>query len=76
MRKFRTTVHFMLGNLNNFAETDVVDYALLSHIDKYMLYELYHFTKFVETAYDEFVFIRGECCLVLLDLAYFSSSKL
>jgi len=29
-------VRFMLGNLNDFAETDVVDYSLLNHVDKVM----------------------------------------
>ncbi len=60
-RRFRNTTKFILGNLNNFKKTDVLDYQELTDVDKYMIlkldvviteciqaYENYEFKKIVD----------------------------
>jgi len=60
IRKFRNTARFMLGNLNGFKETDQVAYKDLSRLDKFMLAEVYQFSKNVNAGYDEFMFNKGK----------------
>ncbi|KAF9584979.1 hypothetical protein BGW38_004412 [Lunasporangiospora selenospora] len=71
IRKFRNTARFMLGNLNNFKEVDSMPYEKLSRLDKYMLSEIYNFSRNVDTAYDEFMFSK-----VFTQLQFFSSTVL
>ncbi|OZJ02176.1 hypothetical protein BZG36_04805 [Bifiguratus adelaidae] len=56
MRKIRTTARFMLGNLHDFRESDLVAYEGLRPFDKYMLGKLSQFIMMVENAYESFAF--------------------
>lgn len=60
IRKFRNTARFMLGNLNGFKETDQIPYEELSRLDRFMLSEVYQFSKNVNAAYDEYMFNKGK----------------
>ncbi|KAF9903138.1 hypothetical protein EC991_004121 [Linnemannia zychae] len=71
IRKFRNTARFMLGNLNGFKETDQVPYEDLSRLDRFMLSEVYQFSKNVNSAYDEYMFNK-----VFTQLQYFTSTTL
>ncbi|OAQ31649.1 isoleucine--tRNA ligase [Linnemannia elongata AG-77] len=71
IRKFRNTARFMLGNLNGFKETDQIPYEELSRLDRFMLSEVYQFSKNVNAAYDEFMFNK-----VFTQLQYFTSTTL
>ncbi|KAF9097063.1 hypothetical protein BGX23_009865 [Mortierella sp. AD031] len=71
IRKFRNTARFMLGNLNGFKETDQVPYEELSRLDRFMLSEVYQFSKNVNAAYDEYMFNK-----VFTQLQYFTSTTL
>ncbi|KAI7906731.1 tRNA synthetases class I-domain-containing protein [Cokeromyces recurvatus] len=59
LRKIRTTARFLLGNLYDFKEEYYVPYKELQEIDKYMLYELYHYNQRVTNAYDDFAFNKA-----------------
>ncbi|CAG8624075.1 4995_t:CDS:10, partial [Ambispora gerdemannii] len=54
MRKYRNTVRFMLGNLNDFNYKDQVKIELLKPIDCYLLHQVYIFGEQVNQAYAEF----------------------
>ncbi|CAG8576245.1 6913_t:CDS:10, partial [Acaulospora morrowiae] len=56
MRRYRNTARFMLGNLNNFNYNQLMKYEDLKSIDRYALYELYHFGKAVNSGYEDFAF--------------------
>lgn len=56
MRKVRTTVRFMLGNLSDFDATKAVPYEQLKHVDQYMLHELNRFTDTMTEAYEAYNF--------------------
>ncbi|KAF8985813.1 hypothetical protein BGZ46_001781 [Entomortierella lignicola] len=71
IRKFRNTARFMLGNLNGFKEDQQVPYEELSKLDKFMLAEVYQFSKNVNAGYDEFMFNK-----VYTQLQYFTSTTL
>ncbi|KAI1315672.1 hypothetical protein EDD11_000446 [Mortierella claussenii] len=71
IRKFRNTARFMLGNLNGFKESQQVSYDDLSRLDKFMLSEVYQFSKNVNAGYDEFMFNK-----VFTQLQYFTSTTL
>ncbi|KAF9402080.1 hypothetical protein BGX21_011323 [Mortierella sp. AD011] len=71
IRKFRNTARFMLGNLNGFKEDQQVPYDDLSRLDKFMLAEVYQFSKNVNAGYDEFMFNK-----VYTQLQYFTSTTL
>ncbi|KAF9432820.1 hypothetical protein BGZ76_010263, partial [Entomortierella beljakovae] len=71
IRKFRNTARFMLGNLNGFKEDQQVPYEELSRLDKFMLSEVYQFSKNVNSGYDEFMFNK-----VYTQLQYFTSTTL
>ncbi|KAJ2698105.1 isoleucine-tRNA ligase [Coemansia sp. IMI 209128] len=59
IRKIRSTVRFMLGNLDGFTPEMAVPYEQLPGIDRYMLHELYHFKKAATAAFDRFEFFRA-----------------
>lgn len=59
IRKFRNTARFMLGNLNGFKESEALPYDQLSRLDKFMLSEVYNFSRNVNAGYDEFMFNKG-----------------
>jgi isoleucyl-tRNA synthetase len=59
VRKFRITARFMLGNLNGFKEDEQVKYEGLSRLDKFMLAEVYQFSKNVTSGYDDLLFNKG-----------------
>ncbi|KAG0305874.1 hypothetical protein BGZ98_003397 [Dissophora globulifera] len=71
IRKFRNTARFMLGNLDGFKENQQVSYEDLSRLDKFMLSEVYQFSKNVNAGYDEFMFNK-----VFTQLQYFTSTTL
>ncbi|KAF8930643.1 Isoleucyl-tRNA synthetase [Dissophora ornata] len=71
VRKFRATARFMLGNLNGFKESEAVAYEDLSRLDKFMLSEVYQFSKSVSAGYDEYMFNK-----VYGQLQYFTSTTL
>ncbi|GAB5593821.1 isoleucine-tRNA ligase [Umbelopsis nana] len=56
MRKVRTTVRFMLGNISDLTRTDMVPYDQLQPVDQYMLYELGKFNTTMTESYDAFDF--------------------
>ncbi|KAG2177337.1 hypothetical protein INT43_007994 [Umbelopsis isabellina] len=56
MRKVRTTVRFMLGNLSDFDSTKAAPYEQLKHVDQYMLHELNRFTDTMTEAYEAYNF--------------------
>ncbi|KAJ2810415.1 isoleucine-tRNA ligase [Coemansia furcata] len=59
IRKIRSTVRFMLGNLNGFTREMAVPYEQLPEMDRYMLHELYQFKKAATTAFGKFEFFRA-----------------
>ncbi|KAF9190433.1 hypothetical protein BGZ51_008619 [Haplosporangium sp. Z 767] len=71
IRKFRNTARFMLGNLNGFKEGSQVPYEQLSRLDKFMLSEVYQFSKNVNAGYDDLMFNK-----VFTQLQYFTSTTL
>ncbi|KAF9217707.1 hypothetical protein BGZ59_000625 [Podila verticillata] len=71
IRKFRNTARFMLGNLNGFKESEALPYDQLSRLDKFMLSEVYNFSRNVNSGYDEFMFNK-----VFTQLQYFTSTTL
>ncbi|KAF8931689.1 hypothetical protein BGZ58_007468 [Dissophora ornata] len=71
IRKFRNTARFMLGNLNGFKEEQQVSYNDLSRLDKFMLSEVYQFSKNVNAGYEEFMYNK-----VFTQLQYFTSTTL
>ncbi|KAF9365674.1 hypothetical protein BGX34_009009 [Mortierella sp. NVP85] len=71
VRKFRITARFMLGNLNGFKENEQVKYEDLSRLDKFMLAEVYQFSKNVTSGYDDLLFNK-----VFTQLQYFTSTTL
>ncbi|KAG0359788.1 hypothetical protein BG005_000154 [Podila minutissima] len=71
IRKFRNTARFMLGNLNGFKESEALPYEQLSRLDKFMLSEVYNFSRNVNAGYDEFMFNK-----VFTQLQYFTSTTL
>jgi isoleucyl-tRNA synthetase len=56
MRKVRTTVRFMLGNLSEFESTKAIPYEQLKPVDQYMLHELNRFTSTMTEAYEAYNF--------------------
>ena len=40
-RKIRNTFRFLLGNLNNFSQDEIVDYEDMPELEKYILHKLY-----------------------------------
>ncbi|KAK3816161.1 MAG: Isoleucyl-tRNA synthetase [Benniella sp.] len=71
VRKFRITARFLLGNLNGFKENEQVKYEDLSRLDKFMLAEVYQFSKNVTSGYDDLLFNK-----VFTQLQYFTSTTL
>ncbi|KAG0209952.1 hypothetical protein BGX28_009823 [Mortierella sp. GBA30] len=71
IRKFRNTARFMLGNLNGFKEDQQVSYDDLSRLDRFMLAEVYQFSKNVNAGYDDYMFNK-----VFTQLQYFTSTTL
>ncbi|KAI8363715.1 isoleucine--tRNA ligase [Mortierella sp. GBAus27b] len=71
MRKFRNTARFLLGNLNGFKESDQIKYEDMSRLDKFMLGEVYQFSKNVTAGYDELMFNK-----VYTQLLYFTNTTL
>ncbi|KAJ2001105.1 isoleucine-tRNA ligase [Coemansia sp. RSA 2322] len=59
IRKIRSTMRFMLGNLDGFTPEMAVPYDQMPAIDRYMLHELYHFKKAATTAFGSFEFFRA-----------------
>lgn len=58
-RKIRNTMRFVLGNLNDFKETDVVETSKLEGVDQYMLVELNNLMKGYEEAFDRYDFAEA-----------------
>ncbi|KAG0343952.1 hypothetical protein BG004_004867 [Podila humilis] len=71
IRKFRNTARFILGNLDGFKEAEVLPYEQLSRLDKFMLSEVYNFSRNVNAGYDELMFNK-----VFTQLQYFTSTTL
>jgi len=51
-RKIRNTYRFLLGNLNDFDETDKIDYNDMPVYDKYMMIELNNFIRNAKKEYE------------------------
>ncbi|KAI8325432.1 isoleucyl-tRNA synthetase [Martensiomyces pterosporus] len=80
IRKIRSTVRFMLGNLNGFAPEQAVSYEQMQPMDRYMLHELLHFKKSAKLAFDSYEFFRAMQALnyftnTTLSAFYFDISK-
>lgn len=58
-RKMRNTMRFVLGNLNDFKESDIVETSKLEGVDKYMLVELNHLMKAYHHAFDNYDFAEA-----------------
>eukprot|EP00026_Physarum_polycephalum_P001241 Phypoly_transcript_01242.p1 GENE.Phypoly_transcript_01242~~Phypoly_transcript_01242.p1 ORF type:complete len:959 (+),score=137.10 Phypoly_transcript_01242:295-3171(+) len=58
LRDLRNRVRFMLSNTYDFTAADLVPYANLKEVDKYLLLKLYEFGKSVEEGYEEFNFTK------------------
>ena len=58
-RKVRNTMRFILGNLNDFKETDLVPTEELESVDQYMLVELNELMKGYHAAFDRFDFAEA-----------------
>ncbi|KAJ2741213.1 isoleucine-tRNA ligase [Coemansia sp. BCRC 34301] len=71
IRKIRSTVRFMLGNLDGFTPEMAVPYEHLPAIDRYMLHELYHFKKAATAAFGKYEFSRA-----MQALNYFTNTTL
>ena len=58
-RKIRNTFRFLLGNVNvdDFKESDIVEYNDLDPVDKYMMISLNEMAKKVMDAYDRYDFV-------------------
>ena len=55
-RKMRNTMRFILGNLNDFKASDVVETSKLEGVDQYMLVELNNLMKGYQEAFDRYDF--------------------
>jgi len=58
-RKMRNTMRFVLGNLNDFKASDVVETSKLEGVDQYMLVELNNVIKGYQEAFDHYDFAEG-----------------
>ncbi len=58
-RKMRNTMRFILGNLNDFKASDVVELSQLESVDQYMLVELNHLMKGYYEAFDCYDFAEA-----------------
>ena len=53
-RKIRNTFRFLLGNLNNFSQDEIVDYEDMPELEKYILHKLYLIDLEVRKAYENY----------------------
>ena len=79
-RKIRNTFKFILGNITDFTEKDLVPYEMLSGLDKWILHKLYHLSRSVIESYEKFEFHMVyrrilNFCAVELSSIYFDISK-
>ena len=58
-RKMRNTMRFVLGNLNDFKASDIVETSKLEGVDQYMLVELNNLMKGYEEAFDRYDFAEA-----------------
>ena len=58
-RKIRNTMRFVLGNLNDFKQADLVAVEALADVDKYMLAQLNDLIKGYHKAYDNYDFAEA-----------------
>ena len=58
-RKIRNTMRFVLGNLNDFKQADLVAVEALADVDKYMLAQLNDLIKGYRKAYDNYDFAEA-----------------
>ncbi|MFV0394868.1 MAG: isoleucine--tRNA ligase [Coprobacillaceae bacterium] len=58
-RKIRNTMRFILGNLSDFKDTDVLPVDKLTEVDQYMLVKLNKVVEDCYAAYDEFDFAES-----------------
>ncbi|BAY52440.1 isoleucyl-tRNA synthetase [Thermostichus vulcanus NIES-2134] len=80
-RKIRNTARFLLGNLHDFEpEQDMIPYAQLPALDRYMLHRLHEVFSEVTAAFDSFQFYRffqtiQNLCVVDLSNFYLDIAK-
>ena len=79
-RKIRNTLRFMLGNLNDFSETEKLDVADMPELDQLMLHRLYELDKLNRQGIADFNFNRiytalYNFCTVDLSAFYFDIRK-
>ncbi len=79
-RKIRNTFRYMLGNLYDFTEKDIVDYSKLTEIDKWVLDRVYSLSKEITKYYDNYEFNKVyravyDLCNVELSAFYFDVLK-
>jgi len=55
-RKMRNTMRFILGNLNDFHSSDLVEISQLESVDQYMLVELNNLMRGYKVAFDQYNF--------------------
>lgn len=58
-RKMRNTMRFVLGNLNDFKASDVIETSKLEGVDQYMLVELNNLMKGYKQAFDNYDFAEA-----------------
>lgn len=63
-RKIRNTMRFILGNLNDFTNKDVVDVKDLTEVDRYMLVKLQGVVDEYHKAYDAFDFAESNQVII------------
>jgi len=79
-RKIRNTVRFMLGNINDMMEKDIVKYDDMNEIDKYALYCLNDVVNQASSGYENYEFHKivntvNNFCTVFLSGFYLDSLK-
>ncbi len=55
-RKIRNTMRFVLGNISDFKQSDIIETSKLEGVDQYMLVKLNNLLKAYEEAYDNYDF--------------------
>ncbi|MFA7073921.1 MAG: isoleucine--tRNA ligase [Endomicrobiaceae bacterium] len=79
-RKIRNTVRFMLGNISDMKEKDIVSYDNMNEIDKYALYCLNDVVNQASSGYENYEFHKivntiNNFCTVFLSGFYLDSLK-
>lgn len=58
-RKIRNTLRFVIGNINDFTEDDLVDVSSLPFVDQYMLHEMNKVIAHIMDSYEHYDFLEA-----------------